>query len=213
MFDMDGTILDTIQDLTDALNYSLSKYDYPSVSVEQTKRYFGSGIQVALQRALGKNCPYYDEILKTFNSYYPNHCNIHTKPFPKIEELITYLNSKGIITAVISNKNDDAVQILSQTHFKDQFQLCAGVLPDRKKKPSPDLLNYTLDTFQIDKKDAIYIGDSEIDIQTSKNANVRCIAVDWGFRNHEELKRLNPDFLVSSTDELTTLIQKLEGQS
>ncbi len=204
---MDGTILDTIQDLTNSLNHVLSQHQLPIFTTEQVASFFGNGAKIAIERACNAipqniSLETQSTILHEFNSYYPNHCQIETKPFPYILDVLQQFKKKGIQTVCVSNKNDDAVQILSNQYFKDYFAYAIGVKPGIQPKPSPELLLHHMHTNHIDVSNCVYIGDSEVDYYTAQNAKMDCILVDWGFRLREYLETLHPTHLISSPIEL-----------
>ena len=234
IFDMDGTVLNTARDLADAMNYALQqtghRHDYTE---EDTKLFFGSGIRVAICRALaleaglerkqllqiespdafaGKKMPTnpaeQDKILTVYRPYYEQHCNDHTAPYPGIPELLQTLQNAGVQTAVVSNKPDPAVQILAKEQFPGGFAFAAGEQPGVRRKPAPDLVLQTLRAMQIRPEKALYVGDSEIDIQTARNAGMDCAAVSWGFRSRDYLAQKSPEYLVDTCEELLACISQ-----
>ncbi|MBQ9061201.1 MAG: HAD-IA family hydrolase [Eubacterium sp.] len=240
-FDMDGTVLNTLEDLTIALNYAMEqtghRHDY---TMETVRCFFGSGIRVAIRRALAlENNPEMqaedliridteadpenagssarsdrkyrepDEIRRirtVYQPYYEQHCNDHTVPYPGIMELLEELRQRGIRTAVISNKPDAAVQILADELFPGLFDFAAGEKPGTARKPAPDLVLETADAMQLKAEEILYVGDSEIDLQTAANAGMDCAAVTWGFRNREMLTKLQPAYLIDDTAGLPGLL-------
>ena len=246
---MDGTVLNTARDLADAMNYALQqtghRHDYTE---EDTKLFFGSGIRVAICRALaleaglerkqllqiespdafagkkqllqiespdasgGKkmsdNPAEQDKILTVYRPYYEQHCNDHTAPYPGIPELLQTLQNAGVQTAVVSNKPDPAVQILAKEQFPGGFAFAAGEQPGVRRKPAPDLVLQTLRAMQIRPEKALYVGDSEIDIQTARNAGMDCAAVSWGFRSRDYLAQKSPEYLVDTCEELLACISQ-----
>ena len=231
---MDGTVLNTARDLADAMNYALQqtghRHDYTE---EDTKLFFGSGIRVAICRALaleaglerkqllqiespdafaGKKMPTnpaeQDKILTVYRPYYEQHCNDHTAPYPGIPELLQTLQNAGVQTAVVSNKPDPAVQILAKEQFPGGFAFAAGEQPGVRRKPAPDLVLQTLRAMHIRPEKALYVGDSEIDIQTARNAGMDCAAVSWGFRSRDYLAQKSPEYLVDTCEELLACISQ-----
>ena len=227
IFDMDGTVLDTAGDLTDAINHALGLLGYRNdFTVEDSKFFFGSGIKVALTRAfaLAENMasgyellkvgtenddisPRIDEELITkavelYRPYYSTHNDIKTREYPGISDLIKELKKSGIKTAVVSNKPDDSVRALSERLFSGLFDVYLGEQPGIKRKPAPDMVNKALDTLGVEKKDAVYIGDSEIDLLTAKNSGLDCITVTWGFRTREYLEEHGATVFADTTSEV-----------
>ena len=204
IFDMDGTILDTIQDLSDTLNYSLTACGYPERTLAEAKSFVGNGIRRLIEQAVPENtaAEKVDEVFRVFNEHYVDHCRDKTKPYDGIEELIRDLRAEGVITAVVSNKADYAVQELSVEFFEGLFDFSIGMRDDIRKKPYPDSVNMVLAQFGIDREDSVYIGDSEVDLATAKNAEMDCLAVGWGFRSEEELLAAGATEVIWTMDEL-----------
>lgn len=211
VFDMDGTILDTIEDLRNALNTVFRKHGFPERSEKETKRALGNGIARLVSDSLPENTP--EEIRQALTretaAYYQAHCNEKTKPYDGVIEVLRKIRERGILTAVVSNKIDPAVQILAKTTFPGLFDCAMGEKEKEgiRKKPAPDMVNAALKALNVDPKEAIYVGDSEVDFATAKNANLPCISVDWGFRDREELEKLHPDYLISRPEELLDILR------
>ena len=208
IFDMDGTILDTLEDLTDSVNYALTQCGYPARSGDEIKSFLGDGVWKLIERAAGGNAPQrdIDTIHDTFAQYYPDNCAIKTRPYEGIESCIDTLRKAGCITAVVSNKDDIAVKKLSDQYFPDLFDISLGRRDGIPRKPSPDSVNEVLSKLGIDRKDAVYIGDSEVDLATAENAHMDAIIVTWGFREEAFLKKHGAKLIVRSPDEITKQI-------
>lgn len=189
IFDMDGTILDTLDDLTYSLNYALEKAGFLKRTRKEVRSFVGNGIKKLVERGVptGTSNEVIESVLSDFTQYYEKHCSDNTKPYDGIVDLIQNLKEKGYLTAIVSNKADFAVQELSKKYFADLFDAVVGEKCGVRKKPSPDTVNQVLMLLNINRSEAVYIGDSEVDIETAKNAGMECISVDWGFRDHEEL--------------------------
>ncbi len=229
LFDMDGTVLNTVIDLKNAMNYACEKTGHKAdFTEEDAKQLFGSGVLVAIERALAleRGADYEDLLLigkekgktpegelkeeiekihKVYDAYYPLHCNDETAPYPGIEALLQRLREGGMKTAVVSNKPDLAVQKLTELYFKDAFDYSMGEKPEIRRKPAADMVNACLEALGVEKEEAVYIGDSEIDIETAENAGIPCISVDWGFRSMEFLKKKGAKKIVSSAEEIYSL--------
>lgn len=223
IFDMDGTILDTIEDLKDSANFALKECGhYAEYDISEMNRFFGSGVKVAIERALATEAGYSKEevdqigdgfvadldnaevqkIIAKFEEWYPEHCNIKTKAFDGIIDCINILNKKGILTAVVSNKMHEAAVILAEKYFKDYFKYVQGVEEGVRRKPNPDATLKIMRELSIAKENTVYIGDTEVDIETAKNAGIPCISVDWGFRSLEKLVELGAKPICSTVQEM-----------
>ena len=218
VFDLDGTILNTLEDLAGSVNYCMKKFNMPERTIDEVRRFVGNGIKKLIERAVPSDTSesLTEEVHEAFNQYYKLHCKDKTKPYDGIEELITALNSKGVKSAVVSNKADFAVKILCEDFFSGLFIDAVGEKESEgvRKKPAPDSVNKVIENFkknfdsEITKKDVVYIGDSEVDIQTAKNADVDCISVNWGFKDNDFLVKNGASKIVSTPKELEKAILK-----
>jgi phosphoglycolate phosphatase len=208
IFDMDGTILNTLEDLTDSLNHTLKAFGYPVHSIDNVRRFVGNGIRKLIERALPADSTEerIDEVFAAFMPYYNEHCADKTKPYDGISELILELRNAGCLTAVVSNKADSAVQELCVKYFNGLFDAAAGEKPGINKKPAPDSVNLILDTLKLSANDAVYIGDSEVDIATAKNSLMDAIIVSWGFREVPFLKEHGAEIIVDTPKEVKDII-------
>lgn len=208
IFDMDGTILDTLEDLESSLNFALTEAGCPVRKREDVRRFLGNGMQRLIELAVPPDCPEEKKtkILKRFKEHYKIHCADRTKPYDGITELLQDLRKNGCRTAVVSNKGDFAVQELDQQYFAGLMDCAIGEKAGVKKKPAPDSVNEVLRELQINREDAVYIGDSEVDIETAKNAGMDCIIVSWGFRERDFLIAQGAKLIVDSAEELRTRI-------
>jgi phosphoglycolate phosphatase len=204
VFDLDGTILDTLDDLHISLNFALEKHSLPGRTLDETRAFVGNGIRKLIERAVpvGTSKEMTDEVHKTFTEHYSVHCADHTHPYDGIHELVIYLKSIGMKTAVVSNKADYGVQSLCKKYFDGLFDYCVGEREGVRKKPCPDSVNNVIKTLAESKATTVYIGDSGVDIETAKNAEVPCISVSWGFRSTEDLIKNGAEKIVNTTEEL-----------
>lgn len=204
VFDMDGTILDTLEDLKDSLNYALAEAGCPTRTLAEVRRFVGNGMQKLIERATpaDSSAEEKEKILVSFKAHYKEHCADKTKAYDGILELLRTLRESGCRTAVVSNKGDFAVQELCRQYFDGLMDCAIGEKEGVKKKPAPDSVNEVLKELQTDRQDAVYIGDSEVDIQTAENAGMDCIIVSWGFREREFLKEQGAEMIVDSVEEL-----------
>lgn len=204
IFDLDGTILDTLDDLTDSVNYALDKHGYPTRTKEEIRTFVGDGLLMLVRRAIA---PEADEnviqtVLATQKAYYKDHCADKTKPYDGILELLAELKKADVKLAVVSNKADYAVQILCEQYFSGIFHMAVGEKETVRKKPAPDSVYTVLDELQVEKERAVYIGDSEVDIETAKNAGLDAVLVTWGFRDTEFLREKGAKTLVNDRNAL-----------
>lgn len=206
-FDLDGTILDTVEDLRGALNHALAETGHRcDFTAAEVKLFFGSGALAAFARALSLEagdppdsleavgapgdgrldalCPEAERALAVFKTWYPAHCEIATRPYPGVPELMAALQGGGVKIAVVSNKLDAAAGMLCAKHFPGLVDAALGERePEVRRKPAPDMLDEALRRLGVSRSDAVCVGDSEIDLETAENAGMDCIAVSWGFRS------------------------------
>ena len=208
IFDLDGTILNTLDDLTDSLNYALDKSGYPLHPLEEVRSFVGNGIRKLIERGVpaGTNTESIDNVHRDFTEHYKIHCADKTKPYNGILELLNTLRECGCKTAVVSNKADYAVQELCIKYFTNLFNVSVGERYGILKKPSPDSVNEVIRQLKTNKEDVVYIGDSDVDIATAQNAGIDSIIVDWGFRERDYLKKMGAKVIVSNTDEIKKII-------
>ncbi len=208
IFDMDGTILNTLDDLTDSLNVVLLEHQYPQRTLSEVRSFVGNGIRLLIERAVpeGLSVPEIDSVHQDFMEYYEKHCAEKTKPYQGVPELIQTLRDRGYRTAVVSNKADQAVQELCVQYFHGLFDIAVGERPGIAKKPAPDSVNQVLQTLNMKQEQAVYVGDSEVDVATARNAGLDGIAVTWGFREPDFLKQQGAVCLVSAPEEILALV-------
>ena len=182
LFDMDGTLLDTLEDLRDSTNHVLRQMGYPERSLEEMRRFVGNGAEKQIRRAVpeGTNEEKIMEVLTAYRAYYQDHCQIKTRVYDGLLDMLSELKAKGIKLAVVSNKPDSAVQKLSREYFGDRMDFAVGPSDGVRCKPYPDMAETALKALGIAKKDAVFVGDSEVDVQTGLNAGLDVIAVSWG---------------------------------
>ncbi|MCD7982296.1 MAG: HAD-IA family hydrolase [Clostridiales bacterium] len=209
VFDMDGTILDTLEDLTDSLNYALKKSGMSERSLSEVREFVGNGIRKLIERAVPANTPtdVVDRVMGDFSDNYRQNCANKTRPYDGIPEVLSALKNRGIQTAVVSNKVDFAVQQLCVQYFDGLFDMAVGEREGVRKKPAPDAIYAVLEHFGTEKKDALYIGDSEVDIQTAANAGLDCVCVGWGFREEDFLLRSGAAVVLNKSDEILRYVE------
>ncbi len=212
IFDMDGTILNTLDDMTDSCNEILKKYGMPLHTVEEIRFMVGNGIPKLIERAIpdGKNNPEFDAVLKEFLEYYEEHCAIKTAPYAGIPECIKTLREAGIKIAVNTNKIEPAAIALCDDYFPGLFDIISGSRDGMPPKPAPDGIYEILKRAGMDGKSenqrAVFIGDSDVDMQTGINAGLDVIGVDWGFRGKEFLREHGAEVVVMNPAELADCI-------
>lgn len=189
VFDMDGTVLNTLEDLTVSMNYVLSKFGMPEHKLEEYRLFFGNGVGEALRLSLpeGTSEDIIDEMLPVFKEHYDAHCLDKTGPYDGIIEVMRELKLRGYKTAIVSNKIDSAVKELHQRFFGDSVDIAIGEQPGINRKPAPDMVNLALKELGSSKEESVYIGDSEVDFMTAENSGLPCISVLWGFRDKDFL--------------------------
>lgn len=208
VFDMDGTILNTLEDLADSLNHVLEKSGYPRRSIQEVKSFVGNGIRRLIERGVPKGTDEasVDKVYQEFIEYYQVHCADKTRPYDGVMELLKTLREAGCLTAVVSNKADSAVQELCRQYFDGLFDIAVGDRAGFLRKPSPDSVNEVLGQLKMKREKAVYIGDSDVDIDTAGNAGMDSIIVTWGFREKEFLKEHGADMMVSQPREIAEII-------
>lgn len=208
IFDLDGTILDTLTDLMNAFNYGLRRCGLPPRSLDEYRVFVGNGVKKTLERAApaGTSEQTLAETYKHFTEHYKEHLSDNTKPYNGVADVLCELRRQGIRTAVVSNKDDYGVQALCEKHFPGLFDLCLGVKPGIEKKPAPDGVTEVLSRLKMERDHTVYIGDSEVDAQTAANALVGFIGVGWGFRGEKLLRAAGAGCVVSNAEELLTAV-------
>ena len=204
IWDLDGTLLYTLEDLADASNFALQKHGYQPISLTQTRARIGNGIGnlIALSIPGGHDNPDLPLIRRDFSEYYLKHCLDKTVPYPGIPELVRELKEKGIKNAIVSNKIDSAVHLIDEHYFPSLMDAAIGEQDNVKRKPDPQSVYNALKVLGVDCSEAVYIGDSDVDVATAKNAPMTSVAVSWGYRDRELLENCRPDFLADSIEEL-----------
>ena len=192
IFDLDGTLLDTLEDLRDAVNRALANRGHSPRSLDEVRLFVGNGIMKLIERAVPEGTPASEiaEIAADFRSRYDNALNVKTHPYPGIMELLEKLRAAGVKICVNSNKYDPAVRLLCEAHFSGLYDAAVGESAAVPKKPSPAGVEYLLAAVGAKKSGAVYIGDSSVDMETAKNAGVMFAWVSWGFRRPSEMPEI-----------------------
>lgn len=206
IFDLDGTLLNTLEDLTDATNYALSVYGCPPRTLEQIRSVVGNGAlqQIRLSLPEGTDVPDVQDVLTTYKAYYREHCQVKTQPYPGIPEALEAL-SKDFVLGIVSNKPDAMMQLLCAQHFPGLY--AKGETGDCPKKPAPDMVWKAMNAMEVDQ--CIYVGDSEVDIMTAANAQMPCLAVSWGFRDREVLEESGAKWICDHPADMPEILRKM----
>lgn len=208
IFDLDGTLLDTLGDLHAAVNHALSAFGFPERSLDEVRRFIGNGVVKLMERATPENT---DEVtnkkcLDVFREYYLIHMRDMTAPYEGVTGLLEKLRKRGIKTAVVSNKLHQAVCELCEDYFPHMIDEAIGVSVESERKPSPVNAYKAMEKLGVTADECIYIGDSEVDVQTAHNAGIKCIGVTWGFRDKEELTQAGAELTMDTCDEILQFI-------
>ena len=210
VFDLDGTLLYTLEDLKNATNYALKQSGMPERTLDEVRRFVGNGVRLLMERAVpqGADNPKFEETFALFKEYYDVHCNDNTLPYDGIMELLEELKVRGIKMAIVSNKIDFAVKSLDKLYFKDYMTAAIGEMEEEgiRKKPAPDMVQKALKELGVTQDEAIYVGDSDVDIATAKNSGLDCVSVTWGFRDVEFLKEHGATNLIDEPVELLNYV-------
>lgn len=208
VFDLDGTLLDTLTDLAASTNYALRSCGMPEHSIDDVRRFVGNGVRMLMTRAVpdGESNPRFDEAFSVFRQHYMQHCLDTTCPYPGIMEALAKLKEKGMMLAIVSNKMQAATEELRQHFFSQYIDVAIGESAAIRKKPAPDTVNEALRLLGISHDEAIYVGDSDVDIDTARAAMMPCASVLWGFRDRQFLLNHGATRLLSSPEELLSLV-------
>ena len=206
IFDLDGTLLDTLGDLAASVNHALRTHGLPEHSIDDVRRFVGNGVRKLMERAVpdGAANPLFDETFATFRQYYMAHSLDTTRPYEGIPETLEALKARGCHLAVVSNKMMAATQELCYHFFPDTIEVAIGEdeAAGIRRKPAPDTVFAALKALGVGKEDAVYVGDSDVDIQTARNAGIPCISVLWGFRDRDFLLQNGAETIISTPSEL-----------
>lgn len=209
IFDLDGTLLNTLGDLASSVNFALKSCGYPERTVNEIRAFIGNGVIKLMQRATpdGIGQEDFDRCFNLFRSYYLEHMFDTTKPYDGILPLLDSLKEAGIRTAVVSNKLHSGVVGLCRDFFGDRLTCAFGVLDESERKPSPANVFKAVKEMKVEAADCVYVGDSEVDVQTANNAGLDCIAVTWGYRDLDVLKKNHPKYILDSPEEILQAIK------
>lgn len=209
IFDLDGTLLNTIKDLHIALNVALKTHGFPEKTETETQTLLGNGIDILVAGAIpnGQENPKFTETYATFKEYYSKHLNDYTAPYEGIIPLLSELKKRNIKMGIVSNKFDEGVKALAQQYFNGLIKHAQGTSDTVQKKPSPDAVFALIKKLNAENEQNIYIGDSDVDIKTAKNASIPCVSVSWGFRSKAFLQSINASPIIDTPEELLNLLK------
>ncbi len=212
IFDLDGTLLDTLDDLCDSVNYVLEKNGFATRTRDEVRSFLGSGAEYLIRKSLpeDKLDEAFDTCFAEYKAYYKTHSQIKTKPYDGVLPLLKFLREKGYYLAVVSNKPHFAVEILCRDYFGDLMTVCTGEREGVARKPAPDAIFALMK--ELDCQNAIFVGDSEVDVMTAKNANIPSVIMTWGFRDREQLADAGAVNLADNAIELQNKIFEIFGE-
>lgn len=214
IFDLDGTLLNTIADLGEACNHALQLHGYPVREADEYPHLVGNGVNKLIERALPEGHKDQDTVLRLkpdFIAYYNDHNCVHTTPYASLPELLIRLKEKGVLLAIASNKYHEATEALAKHYFEGLFDVVLGERPGVERKPDPQIVEdifSALKTQAISKDETLYVGDSDVDMQTAHNAGITSIGCTWGFCTREKLLGSAPDHVVDSPLEILQFLQR-----
>lgn len=209
IFDLDGTLLNTIEDLADSTNYALAAFDLPARSVQEVRQFVGNGVDLLIKRAVDGALPQEreQECLAVFKQHYSENMYHKTRPYDGIPELVHALRAENYHIGIVSNKFDSAVKALNHIYFHDMFPVAIGASDTVAKKPAPDSVIEALKSLSSNREHALYVGDSDVDVITAKNAGLPFIGVTWGFRDEELLRSMGAECVLERPQQLLELLK------
>ena len=210
IFDLDGTLLNTLEDLADGVNAVMRANAYPERTLDEVRRFVGNGIRRLMEQAVPEGVcgDIFERVFEEFRTYYTEHCQIKTRAYDGVMELLAVLKEKGYAMAIVSNKNHAAVCELNDIYFKKDISVAIGQKDGIRKKPAPDTVFQALKELGVSGERAVYVGDSEVDFMTAENSCMDCVLVSWGFRTKEELADCTPKAMIDRPEELLEVLEE-----
>ena len=206
-FDLDGTVVDSLQDIADAVNHTMDHFGLPRRTPDELKPHLGWGVGHLMRAILPDfSQAQVDEVLDYYRPYYARHASDRSRPFDGILPMMERLKGDGLLLAILSNKPDAAVQPLARQFFSGLVSLAVGELEGVRRKPHPDMVEAAARQLNVPLERCLYVGDTEVDIDTAKNAGIDCACVTWGFRTREQLKKAGASIVVDTPENLTSYI-------
>ena len=211
LFDLDGTLLDTLDDLTASVNHMLVSCGCPVRSRDFVRQAVGNGVKNLIVKTLpdGENPARVDECLSAFRAHYSNNLDVQTRPYPGVMALLCALKDAGIKVGVVSNKYDGAVKALCEKHFGSLVEVAIGEQTGFPKKPAPDSTLHAMRLLGAARENTLYVGDSDVDVTTARNAGLKCIGVSWGFRPRESLVEAGADVVIGDASEMMEAVARI----
>ncbi|HIU16400.1 MAG TPA: HAD-IIIA family hydrolase [Candidatus Ventricola intestinavium] len=211
IWDLDGTLLDTLCDLTASTNAALAQCGLPVRTEDEVRRFVGNGVRLLIERAVpqGADNPAFEEVYDAFIHHYAQHSRDHTKPYDGMVPLLRELDARGVKMAIVSNKIDFAVRELSGFYFGGLIRAAVGDAPSRRRKPAPDSVLEAMRQLGVTAEETVYVGDSDVDVYTAQNAGVTGVAVSWGFRTGDSLRQAGARYIAASPEELLAILENL----
>lgn len=208
IFDMDGTILETLEDMCASVNVTMDHVGYPRRTMDEVRRFVGNGAAKLIERCMpaGAEDPRYPAALEFYRAYYDAHAQIKTGPYPGIPELLNQLSREGVRLAVVSNKPDEAVRALTERYFPSVFPVAIGNRDGWATKPAPDSVYEAMCLLGARRESTVYVGDSDVDVDTARNAGLDSVIVTWGFRDEDFLRAHGAQHLAHNADELYEML-------
>ena len=212
VFDLDGTLLNTLEDLADATNYALRTMQMPERTIGEVRAFVGNGVRRLMELSVpgGFDNPKFEETFAVFKKYYGEHCNDKTRAYDGVVPVLRKLKEKGYAVAIVSNKIDFAVKELNDLYFKGIVPVAIGEKEGIRRKPAPDTVFEALKELGKTKEEAVYVGDSDVDIETAKNAGMPCISVLWGFRDKEFLAEHGAEYYAETAEDVLRYIKEMK---
>lgn len=212
IFDLDGTLLDTLQDLCLSTNHALRACGFPERTLQEVRNFVGNGVGLLIRRALPAGTPRLQEeaCLREFRAHYVRHCQDNTRPYPGIQEMLDTLKKEGYRMGIVSNKLQAGVTELQQAWFQDTIQVAVGESEGIRRKPAPDMVEQALLELGSTREEAIYVGDSDVDLETSRRAGMPCISVLWGFRDRAFLSAHGATTFAERPDEIAGILSAMQ---
>lgn len=207
IFDLDGTLLNTLEDLKNSVNFAMRSMGYPEHTLEQVRMFIGNGIAMLIKRAVPQGTDEIDEkkTLGIFTEHYNAHLNDCTAPYPGVTESLTALKNRGVKIGVVTNKNDDSAKMLIAGYFGNLVDVTLGHLDGIPSKPNPEALLRVMSDLGVNAEETLYFGDSDVDVLTAKNAGVKSVGASWGFRGEDVLLKAGADIILSDPNKIADL--------
>lgn len=208
IFDLDGTLLYSLEDLKNSTNYALTQFKYPTKELKEIRSFVGNGVAVLIEKSIpnGLQNPDYEKCLDIFKQHYSAHMLENTVPYDGIIDLLKILRLKHVKTAIVSNKFDKAVKDLCKLYFKDLINVAIGESETTRKKPHPDGVIKAMKELNSNIENTVYVGDSNVDVETAHNSGIKCVGVTWGYRDINNLKTAKADYIINSPEEILNIL-------